>query len=265
MRFLLLLLSMMGSLAFAAESPLVPLPSVLDVTDGDGFAFATGVSLEFESEYDGSDDYGLEAEPGGIIQWRRGNQVWFFEGQEFGWRGVLSDRWLLQAGGRFEGDREESEAPELAGLGDTDDEVMAMFEVRRGFGKNWQNWVAGRVMTGDSDIGSLGVLAVGRRFATDLSGEGIEGFLFTTFGTSEFINRDFGIDAQQSANSGLPVTDLSSGYRSIGIQFVGRWNFNRWQLLAEAGYEKYNSDISDSPISLDDFEAELGVSLLYTF
>ena len=53
---------------------------------------------------------------------------------------------------------------------------------------------------------------------------------------------------------------------SAGIQVAGRWRFgDNWQLQAEAGYEKYNSDIADSPIALDDYEAEIGISVLYRF
>ena len=252
--------------ATAGAETLFPMPSVPDVTSGDGWTIALGAGTEYEAEYDGSDDYGTEFEPSAIIQKRNGNQIWFLEGQELGWRGLVNDRWLLQGGLRFEGGREEDEAPELAGLGDTDDELVAMVEVRRPIGTDWSNWGAARVMAGDSDIGTLGVIAVGHTFAAADPGMGIDVFAFTTFGSSAFINRDFGVDSSQSAGSGLPVTDISGGYRSVGIQAAGRWRFGEnWQLQAEAGYEKYSSDIADSPIALDDFEAEIGVSILYRF
>ena len=98
------------------------------------------------------------------------------------------------------------------------------------------------------------------------SATGVDLYAFVTFGSSAFINRDFGITAEQSASSGLPETSIDGGYRSVGIQATGRWRFGvRWQLQAEAGYEKYNSDIADSPIALDDYEAEIGLGLLYRF
>jgi len=259
-----LILALLG--AVASAETLFPMPSVPDVTDGDGWTFGIGAGVEYEAEYDGSDDYGIEAEPVFVVQRRQGNQVWFLEGQELGWRGRVDDVWLLQAGLRFEGGREESEAPELAGLGDVDDELVGMFEVRRALGGNWSNWAAGRLMAGGSDFGVLGVGAVGHTFAARDPGMGIDLFAFVTFGSSDFINRDFGITAEQSAGSGLPETSLDGGYRSVGIQASGRWRFGtHWQLQLEAGYEKYNSDISDSPIALNDYEAEVGVNLLYRF
>lgn len=259
-----LILTLVG--ATAAADTLFPMPSVPDVTSDDGWTISLGAGFEYEAEYDGSDDYGFEAEPTIIVQRRQGNQMWFLEGQELGWRGRLDDVWLLHGGLRFEVGREESDAPELEGLGDVDDEIVGVVEVRRALGVNWSSWAAGRLMAGGSDIGVLGVAAVGHTFAAGSEGTGVDLFAFVTFGSSEFVNRDFGITAEQSVNSGLPETSLDGGYRSAGIQAIGRWRIGeRWQLQAEAGYEKYNSDISDSPIALDDFEAELGANLLYRF
>lgn len=264
MRFTTLFIVLAAAAPAQAET-LFTMPSVPDVTDADGWAVAVGASLEYESEYDGSDQYGTELEPALVVQWRSGNHKAFLEGQELGWRARLDDVWLVQAGLRYEMGREESEAPELAGMGDVDDELVAMAEVRRALG-DWDNWVAGRVMAGGSDIGTLGVLAIGHTFTMGEPGMGVDLFAFATFASSAFINRDFGVTPEQSANTGYAVTDLDSGYRSVGISLVGRWRFgDRWQLQAEAGYEKYNSDIGDSPLALQDYESEVGVSLYYRF
>ncbi len=250
----------------AMAAPLFPMASVPDVTDGDGWRIVLGAGFEYESEYDGSDDYGVEAEPGFIVQKRNGDQVWFLEGQELGWRARVSDLWLLQGGLRFEEGREESESDRLSGLGDTDDELMGMVEVRRAIGDSWNNWFASRLMAGGSDIGWLGVLAAGKTVRAGSPGSSVDLFVFSTFASDTFINRDFGVTTEQSATSGYAATDISGGYRSIGVQAAGRWRFgDSWQLQAEAGYERYNSDIANSPIALDDYEAEIGVSLLYRF
>jgi outer membrane scaffolding protein for murein synthesis (MipA/OmpV family) len=265
MRVLTLLAISLCAGAPATADTLFPMPSVPDITDADGWSFAVGAGAEYEAEYDGSDQYGVELEPAFVVQRRQGNHAWFLEGQELGWRGRLNDAWLLQAGVRFEGGREESEAPELAGMGDTDDELVVMAETRRAIG-DWSNWVAGRIMAGGSDIGTLGIIAAGHTFAATRQGMGIDLFAFVTVASSAFINRDFGVSADQSANTGYPVTRLDGGYRSAGVQAVGRWRFGeRWQLQAEAGYEKYNSDIADSPIALEDYEAEVGITLFYRF
>lgn len=264
MRFTIVTFLLAAAAPVPAET-LFTMPSVPDITDADGWAVAVGAGLEYESEYDGSDQYGTELEPALVVQWRNGRHKAFLEGQELGWRARLDDVWLVQAGLRYEMGREESEAPELAGMGDVDDELVVMSEVRRALG-DWDNWAAARVMAGGSDIGALGVVALGHTFTQGQPGMGLDLFAFATFASSAFINRDFGVTPEQAANTGYPVTDLDSGYRSVGISLVGRWRFgNRWQLQAEAGYEKYNSDIGASPIVLQDYESEVGVSLYYRF
>ena len=35
--------------------------------------------------------------------------------------------------------------------------------------------------------------------------------------------------------------------------------------MIQVGYEQYSDDISDSPISREDYEAEIGASLIYQF
>ena len=253
-----------GPLAYA--EPMVPSPSVPAIADGNGWSVALGASAEYEAEYDGSDNYGLEVDPIVTVQWRRGDNMMFLEGNELGWRTLRAEHWLVQTGLRYEGGRDEDDADELEGLGDTDDELMAMAEIRRGFGSDWKQWVAGRLMAGDGDIGAIGILAAGHRFGQRSDGDGIEVFVFSTFATSDFINRDFGVTAEQSQNSGLPVTDLDGGFRSVGISAIGRWTIReRWQLTAEAGYERYSDDISDSPIAQASYEAEAGLGLTYRF
>ena len=121
-------------------------------------------------------------------------------------------------------------------------------------------------MAGGSDIGWLTVLAAGHTFTASDPGMGIDLYAFVTLASDDFINRDFGITEEQSINSGLPQTSLDGGYRSVGIAAAGRWRLrDNWQFQAEAGYEKYNSDIADSPIALNDYEAEIGISILYRF
>ncbi len=252
--------------ATAIADALVPSPSVPNIARADGWVFTLGAGAEYEAEYDGSDQYSVELEPVLGFQKRSGNTVWFLEGQELGWRSRVRDQWLLQLGLRYESGREASESEALEGLSDTDDELMAMGEVRRGFGDNWNNWLAGRVMAGGSDIGTLGVLAAGHTFGANPSGTGLDVYAFVTFASSEFINRDFGVSPEDSASSGLPAFAADGGYRSAGIGVIGRWNFgDRWQLIGEAGYEKYSSDIAQSPIALDDYESEVGLSALFIF
>lgn len=257
--------------ALAAEpttEALVPLPSILDFTDGDGWGIALGVSAEYESAYDGADETELEVEPAGAVQYRKGDHLFFWEGMELGWRGRLADVWLVQAGIRNEGGLEpdDSEDGNLDGILPRDSHVVGFLEVRRAVGDDWRNWVAARLMGGPSDFGVLGVVAAGRRFGQQLDGTGTELYGFMTFGTDKFINKDFGVTAADAVGSGLPVTALSGGYRSTGVQLVHRRHLTRkLHAIAQAGVEFYSSDIGDSPIARKDTEFEVSLALVWRF
>jgi outer membrane scaffolding protein for murein synthesis (MipA/OmpV family) len=261
----------LGGPALAAgptDEALVPLPSVLDFTGGDGWGVALGVSAEYESAYDGADETELEVEPAGAVHYRKGDHLFFWEGMELGWRGRLADVWLVQAGIRNEGGLEpdDSEDGNLDGILPRDSHVVGFLEVRRAVGDDWRNWVAARLMGGPSDFGVLGVVAAGRRFGQQLDGTGTELYGFMTFGNDKFINKDFGVTAADAVGSGLPVTALSGGYRSTGVQLVHRRHLTRkLHAIAQAGVEFYSSDIGDSPIARSDTEFELSLALVWRF
>ncbi len=263
-------LGIMGQqLAIAAErDALVPLPSIFDFTDGDGWGVGLGAGIEYESAYDGADEYEFEFDPAGAIQWRDGNNLYFWEGIELGWRGRRADDWLLQGGIRYESglEADDSDDGRLDGLPDRDSHTVGFFEARRAIGANWRNWIGGRVMGGDSDFGWLGVIAAGHRFGARRDGSGTELFAFVTVGNDEFINKDFGISASDSAASGLEAIDLDGGYRSSGITLIHRRDLgDSLHLLGQAGVELYSDDIRDSAIAREDFEAETGISLIWVF
>lgn len=253
-------------LADESRSVLVPLPSLDDFTDGDGWGIGLGLGIEYESEYEGSDDFDFEIDPAGAIQWRNGNNIYYFAGEAIGWRGLVSDSWLLEATLGFEEGREESDSSDgdLDGLGDQDEGSEVVLQFRRDLSDEWRNWIDGRVVFGPN--GNLALIGYGHRFGTRTDGTGSEIGVVAVFHDSDQANSDFGVNSVQSAASMLPLTDLDSGYRSIGINYNYRYNINeKWQLFGEALYEYYGGDIADSPVSRNDFEAEIGIGIIYVF
>ncbi|MDX1610235.1 MAG: MipA/OmpV family protein [Halofilum sp. (in: g-proteobacteria)] len=255
--------------AFAqnGKTALVPLPSVDDFTRGeDGWSFGLGLSVEYESAYEGSDEFGFEVDPAGAVQWRRGNDIFFWAGEALGWRGLRSDTWLFEAAVAFDEGREESDSDDgrLDGLGDADESTELVLQARRAFDTDWRYWLDGRLVTGDN--GTLGLFGVGRRFGERKDGTGSEVSIALVFHDSDYANKDFGVDAEQSAASGLSETNLSGGFRSIGFNYNYRAYLDEnWQLVGEAVYERYSSDIEDSPIARSNYEAEVGLGVIYVF
>ncbi|MEX0739874.1 MAG: MipA/OmpV family protein, partial [Pseudohongiella sp.] len=61
-------------------------------------------------------------------------------------------------------------------------------------------------------------------------------------------------------------TDVDSGFRSLGINVNYRRYLNEnWQIFGEALYERFGSDVTDSPIARGNYEAEIGVGFIYVF
>jgi MipA family protein len=242
------------------------LPSLIPRDSGWGFAL--GASVEYQTAYDGSDQYKFEIETAGTIQWRTGDHLFFWEGMELGWRGKFSDIWLVQTGARYESGLEpdDSDDGHLDGIEERDSHVVGFLEVRRSIGRDWRNWVGARTMGGESDFGWLGVLAAGHRFGSQLDGTGAEIFIFSTFGTNDFINKDFGVTSSGSAASGLLETELDGGYRSTGLTLICRhYLAGNIHAIAQGGFELYGSDIQDSRIAREDYETEVGLSIVYHF
>ena len=117
-----------------------------------------------------------------------------------------------------------------------------------------------------SDDGGLGIFGVGRRFGDRKDGTGSELGVVVVFHDSDRANRDFGVNAAQSAASGFDETDLEGGFRSIGANYTYRKNINEnWQIFGEVLYEHFSSDVRDSPIARSSYEAEVGVGVVYVF
>jgi MipA family protein len=251
----------------ALSQTMVPLPSVEDFTKGsDGWGVGLGIGVEYESGYEGSDEFGFEVDPAGGVQWRSGNDIFFWAGEALGWRGLRSDTWLFETAVAFDEGREESDSDKgrLDGLGDSDETTELVLQARRAFDSNWRYWLDARIVTGNN--GSLGLFGIGHRFGKQNDGTGSELAIAVVYHDSDYANNDFGINAEQSASSGLNQTDLSGGFRSIGLNYNYRHNINeKWQVFGEAVYEHYSSDIQDSPIARSNYEAELGIGFIYVF
>ena len=256
-----------ASAAQEASLALAPLPSLEDFSRGkNGWAFGIGLGVEYESAYEGSDEYEFEVDPAGAVQWRSNNNLVYWAGEALGWRGRRQDVWIFDAAIGFDEGRAESDSDEgrLDGLGDGDESFEAVLQIRRAFDSDWRYWLDGRII-GGSD-GTLGLLGIGRRFGSKADGSGHEIALAVLFQDSDFANRDFGIDDEQAAASGFTETKLDAGFRSFGFNYNYRRYLNEhWQLFGEALYEHYSSEIQDSPLSRSDFEAEIGGGFIYVF
>lgn len=253
-------------MAAEPRAPLVPLPSIEDFTNGDGWGIGLGLGIEYETAYEGSDEFELEVDPAGGVQWRTGDHLFFWAGEAIGWRGLVTESLLLQASIGYEEGREEGDSEEgwLNGLGESSSGGEVLLQMRYDLSEDWRYYLDGRIATGA--IGNLGIFGVGTCLGCKPNGTGWEIGAVVTFHDDELANRDFGVTPQQASDSGIAPTELDTGYRSFGVDVNYRYYFNdSWQLFGEALYERFGSDVSKSPIARNNYEAEIGVGVIYVF
>jgi len=268
-----LLLLSLNVLAEENSLPLVPLPSVIDYTKGDGWAGAIGLKLESLAVYSGSDHYVLELKPEGAIQWRKGNHLIFWEGldlnsTEFGWRGLILDIWLMQAGIRHETvlPASRTEKANIDNFPHRGSHIIGFIEAKRSIDDDWENWASGRISAGPSNFGLLAEISAGHNFIRRLDNMEAELVIFSTFGSKDNINNYFGISESDSNASGLEQVNLDGGYRSTGLKLICRKHIlTNIQIVAKAGVEFYNNNFRKSYIVRDTSETSSELAVVWKF
>ena len=267
------LLLSMNVIAEESGLPLVPLPSVTDYTKADGWAGAIGLKFESLAIYKGSDHSVLELKPEGAIQWRNGNHLIFWEGfdpnkTEFGWRSLVKNNWLLEAGLRHEIviPSSRTEDADIDNFPHRGSHILGFIESKHSIGDDWQSWGAGRILSGPSSYGWLAEVSAGYYFNRHPENTGAELEIFSTFGSKENINNYFGVSESDANASGLEKTILDGGYRSTGLKLTYRkFVLANTQLMAKAGVEFYNKDFSKSNIVRDTSETSAELAVLWRF
>jgi len=71
-----------------------------------------------------------------------------------------------------------------------------------------------------------------------------------TYGSSDYMETYFGVDANNSSRSGLPQFSADSGLRDIRIPMFAIWSFSpSWHLSGGAIYSRLLNDAADSPVT----------------
>jgi MipA family protein len=265
-----LLALMPAGFAHAADivtlPPLLPAPPPPTATSS-RWTIEIGAEMRALPRYQGSDRY--EFFPFPLFDLRDAGTPPRFHGPRDGFGYALLDTPAFKAGPviQVELGREVKHNPALAGLGDVGPTaevgafvdywptswLRARVEVRQGFGGH-----AGVVADQFLDV----IVPVTPQWT-------LSGGPRLTEATREANFPYFGIDAGQSAASGLPVYDPGGGLRSVGVGAQARYQWNaQWESHAFVEYSRLSDGIAGSPVvavrgSPD--QAMFGIGSTYTF
>lgn len=267
---LLIIMSLIFSNSYAKNNCTTEMTSLLNFAceREETWSFGIGFSAESGGAADASKktESSLEA---GIIA--HGNFNWgqyFFDGQETGVRIYPSQNFNFMIGARLEPGRVEDDDDKLLeGQGDSPDKVMGRAEVRYNLYGNWNTWAGVSSLVGDEDIGYLHILVLAfginktKNFDTELS-------ISQRYGSTAFIDKDFGVNSKQSSRNGLDEYSASDGWQSSAIQLTSTYTYQKdFFFLLNLGYDQYDSRLKKSPIIKRgrDNESEISLTALYLF
>ena len=232
--------------------------------DGGNWEFFLGAGAAYEPEYEGSDRYTTEFQPGFQIVYK---DRLLITPQGIGAFIVSQDRLRIQTAIGYGGGRKESDSPDLAGLGDIDDGAVFAFGAQYDLTRR----VAATVDVQKYFSGSEGTLVTlgvqsqvpfgvvrGALLPTGVQpdavineqrGLALFGGVSVDWADTNYNNTFFGISAVQSAASGLSQYSAGSGFKSVNaeigfLQPLGKG----WGLTGAVGYSRLLGDAVDSPI-----------------
>lgn len=200
--------------------------------------------------YEGSDDYKVKAAP--LISFRYKDLVRVDNNRirvnVFGSDSLFGSE-NFKAGPllRLDSGRDESDSPDLAGLGDVGTGLeLGVFASYTAGPARARIRVQQDVISGHSGMQIVGDLGVAIYRSSKLA---VSGTLSSTWADSSYMDSFFSINAAQALASGLPAFTATSGLKDVGLAVGANYQVsNQWALVANAGFSKLLGDAKDSPI-----------------
>jgi outer membrane protein len=222
------------------------------------WALSLGVVGGVAPDYEGSDDYEFGFGPNIAFSWR--DRI-FYKGKSLG-ANLLKTK-NLKAGPilSWTSGRDEDDNNRLTGLGDVDSSIEAGgFIAYRMKPMRFRMEVRQDVNSGHE--GALVELSGGTGLPFDKPLAFLS--LGATWASDDYMENFFGIDAQQSAASGLQEYSAESGFKDVNLNLTAGYSItNHWRLGGKLEYKRLVGDAEDSPIVDDENQFLAGITLSY--
>lgn len=230
------------------------------------------VGIGFAPDYVGSDDYEFGAVPFARYSW--GERYVALEGNFLSANVLDHANWRLGPAALYRFGRDDVDNDVVDRLPDIDDTVefgaFAAYEIvdpqeprdRWRFGVDFLHDVA------DEHEGFA--IAANVRKWFPIGGSGALGFsVAATYGSSDYVDTFFSIDAAGAAASGLPVFDADGGLRDARLTAAYVQSISpSWHIGTGVLYSRLLGDVADSPIVDDQGSADqliFGVGAVYAW
>lgn len=220
----------------------VVLPGVTNIRVGLGPVVAPA--------YEGSDDYKIKAAP--LISFRYRDLVRVDNNRirvnVFGSESLFGSS-NFNAGPllRIDSGRDESDSPDLAGLGDVGISVeLGLFASYTAGPVRTRLRLRHDVIGGHSGMEIIGDLGVAIYRSDRLT---VSGTLSSTWSDGSYMDSFFSVNAAQALASGLPAFAATSGVKDVSLAFASNYRVSdQWALVGNVGYSKLLGDAKTSPI-----------------
>jgi outer membrane protein len=234
-------------------------PGYEDPKDSDrAWAISIGITTGFNPDYEGSNDYEFGIGPSISASWR---DTIFYKGKTLGVNLIRQKK--LKAGLILTGasGRDEDDNDKLEGLDDVDSSIEAGGFVSYRM-KPMRFRVEARQDVDSGHEGALVELSGGTTLPFDAPLIFVS--LGTTWASDDYMESFFGIDAKQSADSGLKRYSAESGFKDVNLTMTTGYSItNRWRIGGIIEYKRLVGDAADSPIVDDKNQFLAGFSLSY--
>jgi len=237
-----------------------------DEDDGGDWDFFIGAGVGYEPEYEGSDQYETNFVPAFQIVYKDR----FLIGPDgLGAFIVNQERYRISAAIGYGGGRDEDDSDDLRGLGDIDDGAVislgAQYELGfavatadvRKFTDGSEGTLVSFGLQTDVPFGVVrgALLPTGTnpRDAFNERGLLLTGGISVDWADGDYNQAFFGIDATQSAASGLSQYSAGSGFKSVNVDLgFAKPLGKNWGLTGGVTYSVLLGDAKDSPVVRDD-------------